>query len=143
MLPIEKLRTRLDHFHGTHEYHRLNQMFKLVATDGVAWLMKNAEAYWLFDAIGSYQPRLAKIEELREFQYWLLSVGGRGEIGDDVRYPMMVPKERNVAVLTCWRDTPKVGLKPVVRQVIEYSDFPLSETSFYLQEGVLMLPSEN
>lgn len=111
----------LARFQGTANYYRhwLNQ-FKY--TDGVKYLAEAAEAHWLIDAIASYQrdERVTGDEMLQEFQLWQLSVcDGRG-------------------TLTLLRDTDD----PVLSQEIEYTDFPLASVNLYLNEKVLMLPSE-
>jgi len=113
----------LGYFTGTEEWHR--HPSGLLYTDGVKYVAENGGAYWLIDAVASYQgePALA-LTELQEFQLWELAVD----------------RERNSAVLTCRADT---GRKPVVRQEIEYTDFPLDEIKLYVECGVLLLPSEH
>jgi len=142
MLSADEIRSNLGHFHCTTQYHRVNLISKMICTDGVFWLLQNAEAHWLFDAIASYQPQVNKIPDLRDFQVWILSVGGR-EHDDNPKHPFLMPEENNRAVLTCWYDTPNEGVKPVVKQAISYSDFPLSEIRLYVESGVLLLPSEH
>ncbi len=126
----------LSQFTGTEEIHR--NFLGFLYTDGIQYLAEQAEAYWLIDAIASYQHQLKRDEYLAEFQVWVLSVAGEGERN----YPFLLPKDGYKAVLTCWADTPKEGLKPPVIQQIEYTDFPLSEIKLYVSGGVLMLPSE-
>lgn len=111
-------KTDLDGFIGTTAYHRLG-LGKVVATDGVAYLCKEAKSYWLFTDIESYQ--FSKKYSSIPFQLWELK------------------KDRNKAVLTMREDT---GQPCLIRQEYEYTDFPLDEISFYLMGGVLMLPSE-
>jgi hypothetical protein len=53
------------------------------------------------------------------------------------------PANNHCAFLTCWEDTPKTGDKPVIRQNIPFTDFPLPEIKLYVQESILMLPDDN
>lgn len=111
----------LSHFTGTNQYYR-HWAMRLVYTDGVKYVANDADAYWLLDAISSYQTRtFLKDPMLQEFQVWKLTVNAN-----------------DTATLVCERDTNDV----VVTQEIAYTDFPLDEIKFYLVTGVLMLPSE-
>ena len=99
---------------------------RLKYTDGVKYLAEKAGAYWLIDAIASYQgQKRLRTERLQEFQLWGLKV--------DVDHTPM-------AVLTCRQDT---DYKPVVTQEIEYTDFPLDSIELYVEGGVLLLKSEH
>jgi hypothetical protein len=124
---------QLDHFTGTEAYHRWSLLFpRMVLTDGAKFVADNGGtngAYWLVDAIASYQPRLCKHRDdrLREIQFWTLKVT------DDS------------AVLTCRADS---DVPPVVTQRIEYTDFDLPEIDLWalpIGDGrwVIMLPSEH
>lgn len=126
----------LSQFIGTETWYR--HFTGLLYTDGIQYVAEQAEAYWLIDAVASYQFKLKRDEYLAKFQVWMLSVVGEGER----EYPFLLPKDGYKAELTCWADTPKEGLKPPVIQQIEYTDFPLSEIKLYVSGGVLMLPSE-
>jgi len=132
-MDAETLSKNLEHFHGSEEYYK--HFLGLLYTDGVKYLAENAEAYWLIDAIVSYQPRLRKVRSLSEFQLWFLHVGDTHEF--------IKPKSPNDAVLTCWEDTPKLGVTPAVIQQIPYTEFSLPEIKLFLRDRVLFLPSEN
>ncbi len=127
MLTPESLKTDLLQFCGTCNWYG-HFTRRLIYTDGVKFLAEAAKAYWLIDAIAAYQGEdaLTKDPMLREFQVWELKVA----------------KDRS-AVLTCVADT---GKPPAVRQVIEFTDFPLPEVKLYVGPGeagvVLMLPGE-
>lgn len=114
----------LDQFQGTEKYYR-HWTRKLIYTDGIHFLTENGAA-WLVDAVASYQhrPKL-NTGDLAVFQLWELKVSG------------------SKAVLTCKADT---GVRAVVTQRIEYTDFPLPYIKLYVENGgmgrVLMLPSE-
>ena len=91
-------------------------------TDGVYHVAETGGAYWLIDAIASYQPKLLKDTMLQEFQHWILKVD----------------LDNQKAQLICERDSNDV----VLTQDIEFTDFPLESVNFYLTQGVLLLPSE-
>lgn len=107
----------LAQFYGTEHYYRLTGLANFKATDGVKYVAENAGAYWLVDAIASYQPQLKHVP----FQFWKLSITD------------------NKAVLTC---TNGDSDKAIVTQMIPFTDFPLPSIEFYLTDNVLMLPSE-
>ena len=122
----------LSGFTGTTTYYRWSVLFpRVVLTDGTKYLAETAGAYWLFDAIASYGPRLVKHQDqrLHEMQFWTLKVD----------------REKHSATLSCVADS---GEKPVVLQRIPYTDFPLDEIKLYCTPGsedeptVILLPSE-
>ena len=80
---------------------------------------EKAGAFWLVEAIASYQRR-PKIKDLA-IQFWTLEV------------------KDNKAVLYCVKDS---GMPRVVEQDVEYTDFPEGSWNFYVQNGVIMLPQE-
>jgi hypothetical protein len=90
-------------------------------------LAEKAGAVWLIDAIASHQPKVLRNKMLQEFQLWTLKVKDK------------------TAVLTCQEDT---GTKNIVKQEIEYTDFPLEEITLYVEpmgngQFCLLLPSEH
>ncbi|MGG5810879.1 DUF6876 family protein [Falsiroseomonas sp. CW058] len=92
---------------------------KVTYTAGVQWLAQRAEAYWLIDAIASWQ--MSPEVKAEAFQSWSLRRLSSG-----------------AAILTCDDGDGRV----VARQEIEFTDFPLMEVKLWLENGVLMLPSE-
>jgi hypothetical protein len=115
----EQLTADLEQFTGSQTIYR-HSLGMLRYTEGVKYLAQEAQCYWLLDAIGSYQHRLLANPKLKEFQIWRLAV--KDESG----------------VLICEEDTDI----EVLRQVIEYTGFPLPGITLYLTDKVLMLPSE-
>lgn len=119
-LTIEK---ELKHFNGTEQYHK--HLFPgkspILLTDGCKFVREACRAYWLFDAILSYQGdrRLNCIN----FQIWELK-----QLRKDLSW-----------LLTCREDT---GKKSVISQSIEFSDFPLEYIRIWLIDNVALLPSE-
>lgn len=112
-------------------YTRIGFGNKLIGTPGVVALAEERGAWWLLEAVASYQGRgkLRSDAMLKDFQIWELTRKDGG------------------AVLTCKADT---SIPPVVRQAIEYTDFfrDDDEDTFklYVELGdgqlVLMLPEE-
>ena len=111
----------LAQFTGTSTYyqHSLGVQY----TDGVRYLAEHAGAYWLIDAIASWQidPRVHRDPMLQQIQFWKLVVN------DD-----------RSALLVCERDEGDIA----VSQEIPFTDFPLKQVRLYFQNGVVLLPSE-
>lgn len=119
MKSIEEIKNILKNSRGTTAYH----IFSAVrgypqATDGVMALAEAAECYWLLDAICSYSD--ADILD-KDFSVWTLEVN----------------RESQSAVLTGYNDTMEV-----IRQEIEYTNFPLDKVTLYLIRNIILLPSE-
>lgn len=119
----------LRQFTGTEQWYRHPLVRFVLYTDGMKYVADQGEAYWLLDAVASHQinPKVRNNNRLQRFQLWTLKV------------------KDHKAVLTCQEDD---GEKNVVSQVIEYTDFPLSEIHFYVEpmgDGnlVILLPSEH
>jgi hypothetical protein len=110
-------------FTGTQTLYR-HWTKRINYTDGIHYLAEEAESYWLIDAVASWQldKKICNNQMLQEFQIWILKV--------DI--------EKTSAVLTCYEDTDK----PILKQEIEFTDFPLEEIKLYVVEGTLMLPTE-
>ena len=93
---------------GTTKYIKHNLNKNLVFTDGVNQLREDADCHWLVDAIASYCRK-------EPFQVWELEVF-----------------KDKTAVLTMKEDTDEPLL---VEQKIHYTDFPLENIKFFVQEG--------
>jgi hypothetical protein len=117
------IKDTLKEFHGTTGYHK--HLFPgrpaILITDGCKYVRDQLNAYWLFDAILSYQADLSRRQI--NFQVWELK-----QLRVDLTW-----------LLTCREDT---GTKPVVRQAIEYSDFPIDYIKIWVIDKVALLPSE-
>lgn len=95
-------------------------------TEGVKYLADKAGAHWLIDVVASYQPdkRVRLNQRLQEFQLWILR---RSDVDDS-------------CTVACFEDSSE---PPVLSQNIPYTDFPLREIKLYVENGVLLLPSEH
>ena len=107
---------QLRQFTGSEHWYR--HWLGILYTDGVKFLAERAGAYWLIDAVVSYQKELKDVT----FQIWTIVVS-----------------EDNSAILQMREDS---DMPVRVEQVIEYSDFPLESIKLYFIDGVLLLPSE-
>jgi len=122
----------LTRFTGTDTWRSWSPLFpKMLLTEGAQYVAEHAGAhgaYWLMDAIASYQPELQKNVRLRDAQFWTLTVN-----------------PDKTATLICQEDE---GVEPVVTQNIDYTDFDLPEIRLYCMpvgDGVrytILLPSE-
>lgn len=108
----------LSHFYGSEQIF-FHPFFRGVNyTQGVSFLMHNGAA-WLVEAVLSHALHNAKVRR-EEFVVAKLKVNG------------------SKAMLTFDDGNDNV----VARQKIEYTDFPLPEISFYIENQVLRLPTE-
>ena len=123
-----ELEGELAHFTGTESYTNLRYPWlrkRFLLTEGAKHLAEKAQAYWLMDAIASYQASTKVSAE--PFQVWTLTVN-----------------EKHEAVLICTDGNEN----ELVRQEIQFTSFPLksitlyAEQSDYLGGRVVMLTSE-
>lgn len=108
----------LRRFTGTETWYRHPLFRSYTYTDGVHYVAEKGQAYWLLDAIFSYQLE-AKVNR-ESFQVWTLTV-----TGDSAR---LTGDDGNGTV--------------IAEQKIDYTNSPLPEIRFFLTSKVLMLPSE-
>jgi len=113
-----ELLAALAQFTGTSQYyyHPLFKAFRY--TDGVRFLAKNAECYWLLEFIFGHQSN-AKIKAT-PFQTWKLV------------------KQEDSCTITIDDGNGKV----IKTFTLNYTSFPLNEFTLWLIDGCLLLPSE-
>ncbi len=114
----------LAQFTGTENWYRHRLGREFLYTDGVKYVAEEAGAFWLIDAIISHQydPRIKSNQGLQEFQLWKLEV-----------------KEDRSAMLICEDGNDIV----ILTQEIPFTDFALPRIKFYMENKVLLLPSEH
>jgi hypothetical protein len=119
-----QIKRALRQFTGTSKYwrHLYPSHSPLLITDGCRYVRDELESHWLFDNILLYQDD-KRLKGLN-FQLWELRQSKK-----DLSW-----------LLTCREDS---GNKPIISQVIEFSDFPLDYIKLYVICGVALLPSEN
>jgi hypothetical protein len=124
MLTPEQIQLDLQSFIGSINLWKRKTPIPITYTDGVKYLQDKLAAFWLTDAIASYQSK--QFKEQYEFQVWKLTVA-----------------EDNTGILTASDGNDD---RAIVRQEIEYTDFPLSEIVIFVSiesEIFIFLPSEN
>ena len=117
-LTMEALKAELANSTGTEQYHK--DLSGMLFTDGIAVMAEKAKAFWLITDIGSYEKATTK--EKYPFQLWTLKV------------------KKGKAVLAMQEDS---NTPVLIKQNIPYTDFPEGEISFYVEDGILLLPSEH
>jgi len=116
----DALRKELRQFIRPSSYHPHPSGY-LAFTDGVAFLAERARLSWLIHLVAFWQPYAFKDAWLREFQLWeLRAVDGTG-------------------TLTCLYASDDIAF----RQRLPQADSALDYVRLYVQDGVLMLPSEH
>lgn len=124
MVPKE-LQAQLAQFTGGETFIRHVLVPRVIMTEGVMFLAKAAGAFWLIDAIASYQCEKRVIAET--FQVWTLKVDPAAQNG----------------VLTM---TDGNSPDPIVTQSLDYTDFPLEVITLWLVDDnrhqAMMLPGE-
>ena len=118
-ITADELREALGHFNGSDTIYRHPMFRNMLYSEGVRYLVEEAGAYWLIDAICSHQvdPKVAK----EPFQVWHLSV-----------------HQDFTADLVCTDGNDGA----VTKQHIELTDFPLRDFTIWLENRTLVLPAE-
>jgi hypothetical protein len=101
-------------FYGT-ERHYKHPLTKMVYSDGAKHIAETGGAYWLLDIIALKSPQIAE-----EFQVWNLTV------------------KDGAGILT----TEDGNKNLVFSQGIPFTDFPAESAKFFVENGVIFLPSE-
>ncbi len=109
----------LRQFTGTEQWHRHGLIRKILFTDGVKHVADRGGAHWLVDKIATAQMDAKVAGE--SFQVWRLVVAAD-----------------STAALTCDDGDGNV----LSSEAISFTDFPIDRIEFYLEGGVIMLPSE-
>lgn len=108
--------TQLSHFTGTENYYRY--LLGLLITDGVKQAATEFECFWFLDVIASYQYKLKH----QEFQTWLLT-----------KHP------DSSATVECTDGNDNI----IVKQNIPFTDFKATTFTIWLENEVMLLPSEH
>jgi hypothetical protein len=115
-----QLKHNLSQFTGTEQYHRMLPTF--VVTDGVKYLMDEADCYWLTQLFGLHLVDI----DFNDEQFTVLKLTRKGHVA------VVRIEDGNGGVL--------------VKQKIDYTDFVLDSITLYASWGgehwVCMLPSE-
>lgn len=119
--PYSLTEADLAQFIGSEVFYQ--NPFGVRYTGGVKYMAEHGGAYWLIDAIASWQnnPKVRNDRMLQDIQFWKLTVN-----------------EDQSATLICERDEGDIA----ITQYIPFTDFPLQEIRLCCQQRVLLLPSE-
>ena len=123
----EAIRDYCRNCNGTDQYYK-HWLNRFVYTDGVKFVAETAGAYWLIDAIASHQLNRKQIAKCEGFQVWKLK-----------------PRKAGGCVLTCDDGGNGGKTKVVIKQEIEFTDFPIEEIKevvMYVENDVLLLSDE-
>lgn len=112
------LTRELRQFTGSESFYRHSLFRKFIYTEGVQYLAKKAQAYWLLDHIFAQQAETTSAEP---FQVWKIIVNA--------------DKTARIAVED--GNDSEIAFFP-----LNYTDFPLDEICLWLVDGTLLLPSE-
>lgn len=117
---VERVREYMAQANGSETIHK--HWLNLLYTDGIYFVAEVCGAHWLIDAVASHQPAIKH----EPFQVWRLS------------QPSM---DGESWLLTAFDDVPG---KLLVRQEIEFSDFPreLTPFEFWVENNTAMLKEE-
>ena len=110
-------KTELRQFTGTENWYR--HLSGYLYTDGVLYVAQEGGAFWLLDKI-LFTTRAN--HNLQEFGAWKLEV-------DEDKSAILVCEDGNYHEL--------------FREKIDWTDFPLNKIELWLENGVLILPSEH
>jgi hypothetical protein len=137
------------------EQYYIHGLIKSVMyTEGARAVALAADAYWLLDAIASYQT--VQFRRDHPFQVWYLTVNRDDPFGDTVAKSILErvaiaagePRKDSEAILSCWDGAALRGSdRPVLTQAIEYTDFPARNIEMrcykYAERSLIFLPRED
>lgn len=119
MIDKIKLQSELKQFTGSEQVFYLPLFPKFRYTEGVRFLAKEANCYWLLDYVFSNQHD--KTIQEQPFQVWKL------QVAENCTAQIKVEDGNDNLVKTFQ---------------LEFTDFPLSQIALWFIEGTLILPSE-
>lgn len=114
----QNIQKDLDHFTGSEQFYR-DPLSKSIYTEGISYVAKNCQAYWLLDLVFSSVRFKMPNEEFISIKLKVDTENSKGKIIFD---------DGNNNVL--------------YEQEIPYTDFPLEELKMFYCNNTLMLTSE-
>ncbi len=115
-----KLKAELKQFSGTERHHKTG--FRTLSTDGVVYLAEQAGCFWLLDIVDSIQNKITE-------EFAIVDLKVRENQSANVKiHNGFSPKEEAYRIFH--------------QQNIPFTDFPLKEIQLYVQNKVILLPSE-
>jgi hypothetical protein len=110
----------LSQFTGTENYYRHALNRNILFTDGAKFVADKAGAYWLLDEI-AFAQRYDKDIARQPFQVWTLAVR------PDCSATITVHDGNH---------------NPLYSRALEFTDFPVTEMTLWLENNIIFLPSE-
>ena len=145
MVTAQELNDGLSGFFCTTEYHKHSPV-SLPYTDGVKYLAEKAEAFWLVDTISinhKFNMPLFKERSGRGFTFWKFE---RSEPEED-QYLLSCGDDTDESGDFVTFDTPGVPdpqtVGPVWEEIIPWTTFPLEKIELWVENCILILPSEH
>lgn len=109
----------LSGFYGTEQYHVQPLYRRMQYTDGIAFIAETCGAYWLLDILGTeIHPKLEK---------W----------GGFLVIKLHTTDDSKMSITVTDGD-----YKKLYQKNIDYTDFPKGELELFMENDVLLLPSE-
>lgn len=116
---MSTLETNLSQFTGSTIFYKYQLFPKYCYTEGVQYLAKHGECYWLLDFIFSHQ--YDDIIQSQPFQVWIITV-----------------QEDKSATIRL-----EDGNKNTIKTFeLSFTDFPLQSFTLWLTNNTLLLPNE-
>lgn len=118
-------------YHGGEIFFR-HQLGKFIYSEGVQEIAKKHGVYWLLDIIASYQPKLKN----EDFQVWKLQRDCKILTVNDIK---TVTERTDSFLVVCEDGNDNI----LIKQEIEFSDFPFDTYTLWFQNETLYLPVEH
>lgn len=126
----QEIQSTLPNFTGTENWYRHPLVRNVLYTDGAKYVAVSCDAYWLLDAIASYQIEAPMRDQ--DFQTWTFKRSGPDDLARATPHQLV--------------GTDGNG-KQLVVQNIDYTDFPLDSIDIWVEydgtHKVILLPSEH
>ena len=120
MISREKLNSQLEYFTGTQQFYYLPLFRKFRYTDGIKFLAREAECYWLLEFIFLAQDDIEVSSQV--FQTWKIKVNSDNSCNIHV-------EDGNHNIVKSFEQIP-------------FTDFPLESMELWFVNKTLMLKSE-
>ncbi len=129
-------------FNGTSAYHYDPFYFKFVWTDGVSKFVQEHDCVWLLTMVQSYLPFISTMyAEGKDGKITFKEFARKEKYADDFQIIFFHKTGENEGYFSVESDN---GEEVTTRylQFIPYTDLEVDCVKFYLNNGVLMFPSE-
>lgn len=108
-------------FFGTEQYWKASPYNSLMLTDGAKAFFDRNKCYWFLDIICSYQPELPH-KHMDGFQVWEIT-----------------RLDGDSALITCEDG----NYNRIIEQKIDFTDFPYMKGTLWIEDNIILLPTEH